>query len=206
MRYVYSQGFDSFPLVFTWSFLPLPGSEFRSPIISQNCFSSPPTWPFYSTLHQQPTYLISQQERELARMCQWVGWRLINYIFKSLNRFASFDGSMHPSEVQHSQWWVPNSTLPAKTSTDEKGKEIYTYQCMCCQNSPLKIRLVFCSTEFPFQTFMWNIQSPENISSEHICVFALLMMFRQKFWDQGHTSGVTHGQLSTKKILGSNLN
>ena len=35
---------------------------------------------------------------------------------------------------------------------------------------------------------MWNIQSPKNISSEHICVFALLMMFRQKFWDQGHTS------------------
>ena len=27
----------------------------------------------------------------LARMGQWVGWRVINYILKSLNRFAAFD-------------------------------------------------------------------------------------------------------------------
>ena len=125
-----------------------------------------------------------------------VGWRVINYVLKSLNRFASFDGSMHPSEVQHSQWWVPNSTLAAKTSRDEKGQKmglsIYIYINACVaktwsESFLLKIKLVSCSIEFPFQTFMWNIQSPENISSEHICVFALLMMFRQKFWDQGHT-------------------
>ena len=156
MRYVYIQGLNSFPLVFTWSFLPLPGSEFRSPIISQNCFSSPPTWPFYSTLHQKPTYLIFQQERELARICQWVGWRLINYIFKSLNRFASFDGSMHPSEVQHSQWWVPNSTLPAKTSTDEKGKEISVY---------LLSKLVPCL--FPSKLDLFSV--PLSFHFKHLC-------------------------------------
>ena len=32
---------------------------------------------------------------------------------------------------------------------------------------------------------MWNIQSLENIWSQHICVFALLMMFRRNFWDEG---------------------
>ena len=117
-------------------------------------------------------------------MSEWQS--VINYILKSLNRFASFDGSMHPSEVQHSQWWVPNSTLEKLPET-RKGRR-YISVLPKLESFPLKIKLVFCSTGFPFQTFMWNIQSPENISSEHICVFALLMMFRQKFWDQGHTS------------------
>ena len=164
-------------MVFTWSFLPLPGSEFRSPIISQNCFSSSPTWPFYSTINQQPTFFGMRDDCGLE--CVRVVRRVINYILKSLNRFASFDGSMHSSEVQHSRWWVPNSTSAAKAFRNENEKTLGVCQC---QN-----QTCFLFHRVSISNIMWNIQSPKNISSEHICVFALLMMFRQKFWDQGHT-------------------
>ena len=176
---------NSIPLlVFTWSFFPVPGSEFRSPIISQNCFSSPPpTWPFYSTLDQQPTYIIS---------CRLDWQECVSGLTCDKLHFEKFEQICRI-------WSVPCILQKCNTVSDEfliqlwknfqrREREEDVYQsCQNLSHFPFKIKLVFCSTGFPFQTFMWNIQSPENISSEHICVFALLMMFRQKFWDQGHT-------------------